>query len=606
MCPQRNNDVGALFQREALHFTESTDEVFMARLGVPATLLILVALGCEGYDPGDYPVAPPRLEQPLVSAAELVTLLEQPNVRLIDARSTPEYLAGHIPGAISASFPEGQSTSNGVPVSYGGGVDFFLDVNRTIPFQDGDADHIQAAVRALGIRNDSRVVIYDAGAHFHATRFAYTLEKHGFRNLHVLDGGLMAWTAGGGDLSTEVTPIEPGNFSAAPADERLIATTYDVLAALNDPNVAVVSSLSPDWHFGQYLAYSEPGHIPSAVPIPMFYFFDGNGAWRSAAQIRALLDVSGISPEQEIITYCGGNPLSSCNYFTLRHVLGHERVRVYEEALVGWLDDPRDLETHTWQHPEMLRDSDWIHWWAGERIQSLLLDAPAQVLDVRPAESFGEGHIPWSVNIPAEDLAGTSPDEWALALGAAGLSTDREVVICDDEITPAMTSMFWLLEYLGHTRVSVCAEGLDGWTNRNYALSDQPAVVSEPDQPLHVGLHPSEFAIDVQADRRLSSIDGTPIHAAFPRRWIVASEQMPDHIDEVDTFSHVPWSLLGSSGRMRGAAATWELFEEQGVSFFEELIVTADTWEHATTVYFALRLLGLPMVRLYLPADAEL
>jgi thiosulfate/3-mercaptopyruvate sulfurtransferase len=287
-------------------------------------------------------------------------------------------------------------------------------------------------------------------------------------------------------------------------------------------------------------------------------------------------------------------------------VLGHENVRVYEEAYLGWLADERDLEVHTWQHPEILRDSDWIHWWAGERIQRLLLDAPAQVLDVRSEEEYNDGHIRWSIHMAIEDFTDTEPETWAETLGASGISTEREAVVCDEEITPQMTTMFWLLEYLGHPTVSVCADGLEGWTNRGYTLTDEPTEVREPVHSLDVGIHPAEFMLSIQSDRILRVIDAAPIHPVFPRRWIVASTDIPDHMADLNGFSHIPWEQLLNDGRLRSAAETWQIFEDAGVTYFEELVVTASTLEEATVAYLALRLLGAPMVRVYVPGETAL
>lgn len=567
-------------------------------------LLFTGVSACSDADNGDSADIPPRLTNPLISVAELNDRLDEPGVLLIDARPTEEFLGGHIPGAISASFPEGQSTSNGAPVSYGGGVDFFVDNENAIPFQDGDRAQIQAAVRALGVNNNSTVIVYDGGRHFHAPRFVYTLEKHGFRNLSVLDGGMQAWVNTGGRTSTDITAIEPGNFRAKEANAHIRATTEDVLAAGADPNTVIVSSLGLDWHFGQHLAYTEPGHIPNAISVPMSYFFLNDGTWRSPAQLRALLDASGIQPNDKIITYCGGNPLSSCNYFTLRHVLGHKNVRVYEEALLGWLSDERDLEVHTWQNPQILRDSDWIHWSAGDRIQRLLLNAPAQVVDVRPRAEYDAGHIPWSIHLDVSELAGASDASIADTLGAAGLSTDREIVICDDGITENVATLFWRLEYLGHPSVSICADGVSGWSTRGYTLSTEPTEVREPTHPLDVGIHPADFALDIQTDRALRAMNGAPMHASFPRRWVVTSTGIPAHMSDVNGFSHLPWPQIFPDGHTLGAGSTWSLMENANITYFEELVVTGDTWQEAAPMYLALRLLGVPMVRVYVPDGA--
>lgn len=164
-----------------------------------------------------------------------------------------------------------------------------------------------------------------------------------------------------------------------------------------------------------------------------------------------------------------------------------------------------------------------------------------------------------------------------------------------------MTSLFWLLEYLGHRSVSVCADGIAGWTQRGYALTTEPTVVGAPEHHLDVGIHPADFILDLQETRVLDTMDGATMHRAFPRRWVVASAEIPDHLADAGGFSHLPWEQLFRNGRARGAAATWTIMEGVGITYFEELVVTANTWEDATPAYFALRLLGAPMVRVYIP-----
>jgi thiosulfate/3-mercaptopyruvate sulfurtransferase len=577
----------------------------VARRWAPRLLLALVTVGAGACDDDGPPAR--TLAPGLVSAEWLAERLDEPGLVIVDARPTAEYLAGHIPGAISASFPEDEATSNGRPISYGGGVDIFGDEESSVPFQDGSPEQIQEAVRSLGIDPDSRVIVYDTGPDFDASRFLFTLAHHGFDGASILDGGFGFWTSEGRPTDTVIPEVTRGSFVAKAPDPTLVATTDDVLAALADPNVYVVTGLEPSWHYGQYLAYSEAGHIPQAVPIPLAYYFDADGRFRSVEQLEALFEVSGVETDSEIITYCGGNPLSACTWFTLRYVMGHKRVRNYTGSLVAWLADARDLPVDTYQHPAMLRDTNWIHWWAGERIQTLLLDAPAQVIDVRSSSDHDAAHMPWSVSIPVGDVATTSADVWASTFADTGIGTEREVVVCDQRITPEMTAMFWLLEYLGHTRVSVCADGLRGWTAAGYALTDEPTLVTAPNQRLDVAIHPTRFDVALREDRRLRTPDGAPIQAAFPRLWLVASESIPEVAAEMDTIAHVPWTEnLTATGYLKSAAELWKLYEASGVSLFEEVVCTADSWQEASVAYFALRTLGVPMVRVYLPNGTEL
>lgn len=380
-----------------------------------------------------------------------------------------------------------------------------------------------------------------------------------------------------------------------------------VLQALGGKSSKVITSLTPDWHYGLHLAYSRPGHIPHATLVSMIYFFNPDGTWRSKAQLAALLEVSGIGPDEPLITYCGGNPLSSCSYFTFKHVLGRPNVRVYEGALIAWLADKRDLNVHTYQHPEMLRDSDWIQWWAGEHIQRLLMDPPAVVVDVRAADQYAKGHIPWSVNIPMSEVTSKSVADWAGALGSHGVGNHTEVVVCDDGLTPKAAAGFWLLEYMGHQNVSFCADGLSGWDAR-YGLTKKDTLIAAPTHPrFDVAIHPTTFTPVEQPRTRLAAMDDAPFHRAFPRVWVVSSNTVPADLP-VSTFVHLPWStaMFNGPGALKSAGTLWQTFDQAGASYFDEVVCTGETMGDGAMCYVALRLLGYQTVRLYVPAKAAL
>lgn len=565
---------------------------------------LLAASACDSSSPS----TDPPLDQPLVEVGWLQERLDQgdDSLLVIDARPTTEYLDGHIPGAVSASFSEADHLSYGLEVSYGGGVDLFLDTYGPIPFQDGDRATVEAAARAMGIRASSEVVIYDNGLHFHAPRLFYTLERHGLRNIHILNGGLTAWSAANGDVATEVPTVSAGDVTLSEPNPSMEATTNDVLLGQADPNVKIVTSLYPNWHYGELLSYSKPGHIPGALPIPLSYLFNSDGTFRSPAQLRALLEVSGVDEDDTIITYCGGNPLSACSYFAWKHVLGHASVLNYEGSLITWLADPRDLPMHTYQHPELMRDTYWLQWWAGARIQRLLMDAPAKVVDLRSAGEHSSGHIPWSISLPATAVESLSASGWASTLGANGLGNNAEIVLCDDGLTPAVGGMFWLLEYLGHPKVSFCAAGISGWTASGFELTEEPTIIADPSSPLDVAVHPTTFMTSEQPQRRLTSADEARIHAAFPRIWVTVSEGVS--APEGESAAHVPWeaNIHANGQRLLDAPALYNLYEDQGVSLFQEIVLVGATAGEAGVAYLALRSLGFPMVRVHLPAQDAL
>ena len=144
---------------------------------------------------------------PVVSTEWLLQNKDNPNLVLLDATNTFDYLEGHIPGAISASFKEEDAISQDVIVSYGGGVDLFTDTDSPIPFQDLPGEKMQEIFRAWGINPDSIVVVYDKGAGMYATRLMYSLRFWGVENSALLDGGSTRWTALGNTLSQDIPAV---------------------------------------------------------------------------------------------------------------------------------------------------------------------------------------------------------------------------------------------------------------------------------------------------------------------------------------------------------------------------------------------------------------
>jgi thiosulfate/3-mercaptopyruvate sulfurtransferase len=575
----------------------------LSKLWLILAVITVPMLGCSSTDE-DAP-DPQTPSNRLVSTAWLADHLDDPNVIVIDTRRTDEYLESHLPGAVSASFSPEDYLSHGTNVSYGGGLDLFLDRDADIPFQDGPPEQIQEAARSLGIDDDSTVIAYDLGPDFHAARFFFTLHSHGLTDIRVLDGGMRKWVAEERPTTTDVPQVERGDFTATEPPPEIIADTDYVLMTREAEDVKLVSGLLPSWHYGGYLAYSRPGHIPNTTHIQMGYFFRSDGTWKDPESIRALFEVMGVEEGDEIITYCGGNPLSACTYFTARFVLDYPHVRNYVGSMVAWIDDPRGLALDTYDNPRLLRDTDWIHWWAGERMQQLLQDPPARVIDVRPSGEHDESHIPESVNVPldsGDDVLAMQPDAWAEEFGAVGIDRSIEAVVCDETVTPRATAMFWLLEYLGHPEVSVCSDGIEGWDSR-YDLTSEPTLIAEAMGPLDVAVHPTVFTPVIDDTRAVDSAQTPRIDNRFSRTWVVASDTVPEGLP-ADEYVTIPASdHLDASGRVRSAWELWTLYDDAGVGKFTEIVVAAESVGDATVNYYALRLLGFPMVRVWVPGE---
>src|SRR5690349_12401794 len=94
-----------------------------------------------------------------------------------------EYAAGHVPGAVYVDL----DADLAAPPGEGG--------RHPLP----DVAVFEAAMRRCGVRGDVPVVVYDDGPATVAARAWWLLRWAGHPDVRVLDGGLRAWVAAGGE-----------------------------------------------------------------------------------------------------------------------------------------------------------------------------------------------------------------------------------------------------------------------------------------------------------------------------------------------------------------------------------------------------------------------
>lgn len=265
---------------------------------------------------------------PLISAAELSERLGEDRLRIVDAtvhlsfdadganiRSGHDtYLQGHLPGAVFANM-----------------ITELSDPDGEAPFTAAPSDRFAEAVGALGIDNETTVVVYDTENGIWATRLWWQFGLEGYDDVLVLDGGYRAWTGAG--LPTETGDVVPGakTFTARRRPERVVSTD-DVVAATEDPAVLLINVLDRDSFAG--------GHIPSSVNVPFADLVDDNGMLKSPDQLRAMFaEVGALDPGVRPVTYCGGGIAATAAGLALQ-AIGREDVAIYDGSMNAWTADP--------------------------------------------------------------------------------------------------------------------------------------------------------------------------------------------------------------------------------------------------------------------------
>jgi len=229
-----------------------------------------------------------------------------------------DYNKGHIPGAGFADL-KGDLAEN----------------SSSIEFAVPTPEQFCSAMGALGVGDDSRVVLYDANYSAWAARVWWMLRWVGFDRAALLDGGLKVWTDEGRPLSTEQATRSAKHLTPATRPE-LIADRDEVLASIDDDAVCLIDTMPEAYYRGEMTLYERPGHIPGASNSNGLDLLDESGRYRPDDELAATLDGD---RNARTITYCGGGIMASSNAFVMTR-LGFTRVAVYTASLQEWAADP--------------------------------------------------------------------------------------------------------------------------------------------------------------------------------------------------------------------------------------------------------------------------
>jgi thiosulfate/3-mercaptopyruvate sulfurtransferase len=212
------------------------------------------------------------------------------------------------------------------------------DTRSKLRFTMPPAAQLQAALSAAGLSNGNDCVIYSSSTPMWATRLWWMLRSLGF-DAAVLDGGLAKWRAEGRALASGTERYPAGQFRAM---QRfgLWADQAEVLRAVGDAAVCTINALSAPSHAGNAAAhYGRPGHIAGSVNVPYATLLNGDGTFKSAAELRPAFDGVGALGMPRAICYCGGGISATMDALALT-LLGHANVAVYDGSLSEWARDP--------------------------------------------------------------------------------------------------------------------------------------------------------------------------------------------------------------------------------------------------------------------------
>jgi thiosulfate/3-mercaptopyruvate sulfurtransferase len=257
-----------------------------------------------------------------LQAGEPVTILDV-RWRLTEPDGRAAYEGGHIPGAVYVSL-EDELT------------DHAITGRGRHPLPSGRK--LEAAARRWGLRRDVPVVVYDDWNRAGSARAWWVLTAAGLTDVRILDGGLTAWTAGGGALETGIVAAEPGDVTL-PHDD-LYAGARATLTAEQATSVGALLDARAPERFRGDVEPMDPvaGHIPGARNMPSTITLAGDGAFLGESELRQLLNERGVDSTADIGVYCGSGVTASVTVAAL--AAAGVDAALYPGSWSEWISDP--------------------------------------------------------------------------------------------------------------------------------------------------------------------------------------------------------------------------------------------------------------------------
>jgi thiosulfate/3-mercaptopyruvate sulfurtransferase len=257
-------------------------------------------------------------EKLLTTPAELQKKLGSPDLCLVDVRPAEQFAQGHIPGAVHFDlFGLSLVDTSEAPLKA-----FMYMIHHVLELR--------------GVSETKEVVFYEANSGMRAARGLWFLEYFGHPNVRMLDGGIDGWKAANGPITTESIVPKAATFKTAERRE-VLATADDVLKSLHNKEFSILDTRSDGEYRGTHIRAARGGAIPGAIHIEWTDNLDPSGKFKSNAELNAMYDKAGISPDKEVLSYCQGGYRAAHSYVALR-LLGFPKVRNYIGSWKEWGD----------------------------------------------------------------------------------------------------------------------------------------------------------------------------------------------------------------------------------------------------------------------------
>lgn len=220
----------------------------------------------------------------------------------------------------------------------------FLDLER-VADQDHPAPHMLpsavefgAAMTALGVGRDDRIIVYDNSPLRTAARGWFMMRHFGAEKVAILDGGMQKWTREGRAVESGPATAREARFDATEAD-RDVVSKEGVLRRGEMPLVDARGKGRFEGSEADPRPGIAPGHVPGAHNLPFSSLYREDGTLKSDDLLQKAFENAGIDPRKPFIASCGSGVTANSLIFAARR-LGGRGQKLYDGSWSEWGADP--------------------------------------------------------------------------------------------------------------------------------------------------------------------------------------------------------------------------------------------------------------------------
>lgn len=239
------------------------------------------------------------------------------------------FTQAHIPGAVRADLDRDLS-AKGDPNAASGG-------RHPLPQRKAFARWLGS----VGFSNDMQAVVYDRQGVNYCGRLWWMLKWAGHERVAVLDGGMPAWYAAGGVVTSGQGTVHPPQEFALRPERATLVSAQQVLERLDSGRQNLVDARAEPRFRGEV----EPldpvaGHIPGALNRPFTANIDDDGLFKPAVVLKAeLIELLDGRDPATVVHHCGSGVTAVPNILAME-IAGLGRQALFAGSWSEWCSDP--------------------------------------------------------------------------------------------------------------------------------------------------------------------------------------------------------------------------------------------------------------------------